>query len=378
MDAAGATGGKVYFEMRIAQHNSSSSIPIGTVGTLSLSGLTHKVELTAVDRQVSDTIQRPEDKLPAVTIADLILEICQRYGYTVNYNTNTAELVFNNSAYLGLRSLSTDWNDKIESPLDSQFGTQYQTEFVFGSYGEINQYKSADGTDVGVLLANVTNNDIAEAYTSIFDIPTSASLNGIEYTKVAATDTGEVVRNLVQDAYYLKGDVVHFCGNWFKAKVDTQATTTAVPGRYYVIQDTFDGLSIDTDWELIPATSAFSTNDVGYIGKRTTIGTGIFQIQNEFYLYGFTGSTAPRFNNDSLTWQSALDTNYQWLSAILSKPRVHKVLLQLRATDLPFDFSKPVYWNCAYWYVLSIQDYNPLTQESCVAVIAQIPDYPTS
>jgi hypothetical protein len=380
MDTTGATGGNVRFGTSYAAKR-TTGMALG--GYSSWDDITHEISFEVIDRQVSDTIQRPEDKLPATTVADLILEICQRYGYTVNYNTNTSELVFSNLPNLGLRSLSTDWNDKIESPLDSQFGTQYQTEFVFGSYGAINQYKSADGTDIGVLLANVTNNDVAEAYTSIADIPIVATLVNtggglLEYCKVSATDTNEVIKELIQDQSYLKDDVVHFRGNWHKAKVDTVATFTDTPGKFIITNNATLGNIITSDWLPISATTAFSANDTIYLGTVRESTSGFLYLQNEGFGYGYVSGLSLIMTPDNLTWQSALDTNYQWLSAILSKPRVHKVLLQLRAIDLPFDFSKPVYWNCAYWYVLSIQDYNPLTQESCVAVIAQIPDYPTA
>lgn len=374
MGALGATLGYVQFQVQIAQHNDPTNASVGSVG---FSGLFHSIELTPIDRQVSDTIQRPEDKLPAITISDLILDICQRFGYVVNYNSNTKELIFNSLNNLSYRSSAYDWNGKIESPLDSQFGTQYQTEFVFGSYGKTNLYKSADGLDVGILEANITNNDVADAYTSILDLPTVARLNAIDYTKVAGTDTSDVIKQLINHTNYKEGDVVHFCGNWFKAKIDTATGTTAVPGRFVVVQDTINGLSITTDWELIPATSAFDTSTSAYLGRLLADYTNV-AFQNEGYQYGYTVGPFIYFTPTGLTWQSAIDNNYQWLSAILNKPRVHKVLLQLRPTDVPIDFSRPVYWNCAYWYIVSVQDYNPLTQESCVAILAQIPDYPTT
>jgi hypothetical protein len=341
-----------------------------------LSDAQNDFTITPYDRQCQNTIVTAKQAMPKVTVADFFLDICQRFGYTISYNSGTQVIDFAKQSTLSNRELATDWNDKIESPLDSQFGTQYQTEFVFGSYAINNRYASEDGQDVAILEANISQPENADAYTSIMNTPTLSTYGGDPYSIGQWTDGGAEMRWPIDGSAYVAGNILGFGANFWTLNENVVVNGAEQPGEYTVSTDPTNGLSISTKWKYTSLNDVFTYSDKLNIGRLTDDS----QIQTFFpsATFGFNGVSLLWMDNGGLTWQSALDTNYQWLSAILSKPRVHKVLLQLRATDLPFDFSKPVYWNCAYWYVISIQDYNPLTQESCVAVIAQIPDYPTA
>jgi hypothetical protein len=199
-----------------------------------------------------------------------------------------------------------------------------------------------------------------------------------QYAKVTATDTSEKISQLTENIFYSKDEVVHFYGNWFKANVFTQVTAAAVPGLYTVIEDGTNGNSLAKDWDQIPATTAFETSDTIYIGKYEENTDGLLAHQNEGLTYGNVFGRPAIFSPDGLTWQYSIDRYYQWLSAILSNPRIHRVLVRIRPTDLPLAFDRPIYWNQAYWYLVSVQDYTPMSGENTVCVLAQIPDYPTS
>lgn len=337
----------------------------------------NRFKITPYDRQCQNTIVTPKQAMPKVTVSDFFLDICQRFGYTISYDGRTNQLAFVKQSNLDNRTLAVDWNGKVESPLDSQFGTQYQTEFVYGSYARNNRYASEDGQDFAILEANVDTPIDAEAYTSIANTPTLSTYGGDPYSIGQWTDGGDQMRWPIVGWPYVTGNVLGFVGNFWEATENVTLSSTVVPGSYTVVTDNNNGFSVTTPWKYVTLSDVFSYTDKLNIGHRVDATFIETYFQSTGGGYGFSGQSLYWMDNAGLSWQSALDTRYQWLSAILSNPRIHKVLVRIRPTDLPLSFDKPIYWNQAYWYLVSVQDFNPMTGENTVCVLAQIPDYPT-
>lgn len=366
--------GGMKMNLRIGVKNPSNPPALNFVNTTPINST---FTVTPYDRQCADTYVTPTQAMPKITVADFFLDICQRFGYTVSYDDRSKTIAFVKQSNLDNRTLAVDWNGKVESPLDSQFGAQYQTEFVFGTYARRNRYISEDKADFAILEANVDTPIEADAYTSIMNTPVLSTIGIEPYSIGQWTNGGDQMRWPIINYPYIGGNLLAFHGNWWEAKDDVTLTIGVVPGSYTVNQSGATGLSITTPWQYTTLDSVFTNSDkvnIGHLSPDAAIDTFFPLVTG----YGYFTQTLNWMDDTGLTWQSALDTRYQWLSAILSNPRIHRVLVRIRPTDLPLAFDKPIYWNQAYWYLVSVQDYTPMSGENTVCVLAQIPDYPTS
>ena len=384
-----AAEGVFSFDVNLAQYNAMQTaglkfnLRVAARSTVSGATYTYKMTtepisrftITPYDRQCQNTIVTPKMAMPKVTVSDFFLDICQRFGYTISYDDRTNQLAFVKQSNLDARHLAIDWNGKVESPLDSQFGTQYQTEFVYGDYAKRNRYASEDGLDFAILEANVDRPDEADAYISIANTPTLSTYGGDPYSIGQWTEGGDQMRWPIIGWPYVTGNVLGFGANFWEATSDVTLSSTVKPGSYTVVTDNDNGFGVTTPWRYVTLSDVFTYTDkinIGHLVDASPI-MSYFPANS----YGFSGIELYWMDSDGLTWQTALDTRYQWLSAILAKPRIHKVLVRIRPTDLPLAFDKPIYWNNAYWYLVSVQDFNPMDGQNTVCVLAQIPDYPT-
>mgnify|MGYP000650338284 CR=1 FL=1 len=369
-DYANTVGGQVVFGADYKSHT-------GTLQDVDLYGL--KIEFTYqyLDEPCHFQVMRASDTLPRISVSDLFIEVCQRFGYQVTADAQTNEVRFDKLDKLFIRSRAIDWNGKVYSELNSMFGPQYETSFEYGEYAAKNYWENKDGSKRGYLTANVANKrSELTAYTSIAD---EASIVDVR------TDLFKVLDQTITLTQGIEGNedfVVPSVGDarangsiWFNNGVGIKSNNTGT----YTLTSPFPSLDFNgftRTWELQTASEIFSyTNNTVVLGKLTNA-TGGARIQDDDQNDNNLISAPLAMDELPFDWQSILDNRYSWLQSILTNRRIHKVLVRVRPTDIPIDFTRPIYWNCAYWYLVSLQDWNLINGDTAVAVLAYLPDFP--
>lgn len=331
------------------------------------------VEFEPLDYLVTDNKEDESVRLTArnftdMTIKELLLEYCNRFGKVINISESDKTVQFTNLRNLGLIGDAVDWSSKV-CRVDGQINTTtYESEFVYGSLAERNWYKSAND------VANFSINSKVVGIQPEKDVFTS-KLNGYQDSNLllyksaqpansipqfvpVQDNTGAIVQWSYYDSAvaYSTGDVVYVLSSFYKARIPVAASPLLAPGRR----------NSEFYWELLPYETIFDVAEAPCIVQLQTvrrIGNTLVRAYTDGIPTAWIAQSLPEFNPypsfQPLYWSAVLPAYQEPVINALARPRLDKYLLDLTVADVTaLDYTKPIRIDGVYYYLNLVDQFD--------------------